>query len=233
MKNLISAILLLVLLSAVSCSKDETIISPAQTVDASVSSAVEPVLQMAGISAVSQPDVIAKAENDTVIIGSCQYTYDSNVGGYTVSASNVDDSIIILPQVNGMPVVVIEDGGFEGHTELYDILIIPSSIRKIGKRAFAGCTGLVGDLFIPDSVEQIGESAFENCIGLDGVLYIGKGLKEIPSRCFSGCISFTGELLIPENIRKINSKAFLKCRWIEDEIIFAGSQVAVEADAFE
>ena len=167
-----------------------------------------------------------------VIIGSSMYTYNSELGGYSVSASGMDNHLIIFPTINSIPVVAIADNAFYGMHELYGTLELPPTIKQIGNRAFEGCSSLKGDLYIPDSVEEIGDSAFENCCGFDGILYIGKGLKEINKKVFYNCNSLTGGIMVPKNITYIGSGAFFNCISLENTIYFTNSIVDIEADAF-
>lgn len=171
-------------------------------------------------------------ESSTVILGSSTYTYNHELEGYVVSASGLDNQLVIFPEINGLPVVAIADNAFAGMCDLKGRPELPSTLKYIGERAFDGCYGLEGDLFIPDSVTEIGISAFENCYGLDGILYIGKGLKEIKDRVFYNCNSLSGDLMIPGNISSIGSNAFFNCISPENQILFSNTMISIEADAF-
>lgn len=168
----------------------------------------------------------------TLIFGSTIYKYDKELGGYTISASGLDNQLVIIPKIDGIPVVSIADDAFFGMKELRGNLELPSTIKKIGERAFYGCSGLTGDLFIPDSVEEIGISAFENCYGFDGILYIGKGLRTINDRVFYNCSSLSGDLLIPNNIEFIGSCAFFNSISLKSDILFTSKEIDVATDAF-
>jgi hypothetical protein len=48
------------------------------------------------------------------------------------------------------------------------VLELPSTLQKIGVRAFCNCSGLTGPLIIPPFVSFIGPNAFEGCTGMKG-----------------------------------------------------------------
>lgn len=72
--------------------------------------------------------------------------------------------------INGFTckVIVIEDEGFSGRKNLYEISI-PESIERIGKNAFEGCTHLK-KLVVPNSVKYFGERAFWDCKSLESIV---------------------------------------------------------------
>jgi hypothetical protein len=63
-------------------------------------------------------------------------------------------------QINGMPVVSIADGAFEGNSQITSVAL-PNSLTRIGAKAFYK-TNIQGAVFIPASVSSIGLQAFAN-----------------------------------------------------------------------
>lgn len=84
----------------------------------------------------------------------------------------------------------------------------PSTLKKIGKQAFAHCYNLK-EFTVPNSVTSIGENCFDCCDNLT-TLNIGTGLTEIPKQAFIDCYSIK-ELNIPGNIQTIGQEAFFGC----------------------
>ena len=106
-------------------------------------------------------------------------------------------------------------------------LIIPSTVKRIGKYAFS-CNALSGKLIIPESVEIIDEYAFWSLWGISE-LAIGDGVKRLENSCFAGAsgkISYigkniefmgdnvfnscahTGTIIIPDKVTSIGSTFF-------------------------
>ena len=81
-------------------------------------------------------------------------------------------------------------------------LILPSTLKEIGKNAFKYCQNLM-EVEIPDGVTSIGDYAFSGCSGLtsinipDSVTSIGKGV-------FNGCSGLTN-INVPKNVTIIGS----------------------------
>lgn len=109
-----------------------------------------------------------------------------------------------------------------------DYILIPSSVKKIGKEAFSGTTlknifleeGLeeigesafkntdVVELTIPSSVKTIGDEAFFSCDSLEK-LQLNEGLEEIGEKAFSE--TALTEVTIPSTVKCIKREAFAEC----------------------
>ncbi len=66
-------------------------------------------------------------------------------------------------------------------------VVIGSSVRSIGERAFYNCAHLTS-LLMPNSVTSIGEAAFERCISLKSLM-LSKSLGKIERRTFYACLA--------------------------------------------
>ncbi len=69
-------------------------------------------------------------------------------------------------------VQTIGDSAFSeliGGTPKLQYLSLPSSLKRIGEKAFFGCAGLMR-VTIPENVEEIGDGAFAFCTGLTGFI---------------------------------------------------------------
>lgn len=90
-------------------------------------------------------------------------------------------------------------------------LIIPNSVTTIGFAAFGNCSGFTGDLIIPNSVTMIEVGAFSHCSGFDGILMLPNSLTSISVAVFTGCCNLKGNLVIPSSVTKIGCGAFKDC----------------------
>ena len=77
-----------------------------------------------------------------------------------------------LTEVNlGEGAETIRDDVFAERTSLQGNLVLPSTLRTIGNRAFYHCTGLTGSMRFENIT--VGELAFGECTGLSGTLTFG------------------------------------------------------------
>ncbi len=102
--------------------------------------------------------------------------------------------------------VVISDGVTEIGNGAFEVaycgiktVIVPSTVTKIGKRAFA-CCELLQEIVIPEGVETIGDEAFYNC----------HSLKKIN---------------IPSSVTSIGANAFCNCGDLEEITVGADNPV--------
>lgn len=79
-------------------------------------------------------------------------------------------------------VVAIDDGAFVTCINV-SYVVLPSSIKHIGKRAFLLCQGL-STITLPEGLESIGDEAFCSCDKLES-LVLPKTLSEIGIRPFA------------------------------------------------
>ena len=92
------------------------------------------------------------------------------------------------------------------------VLTLPSTLKKIGKSAFAGC-GFVCPLNLPDGIEEIGDYCFENCRNLYGNLILPSHLKTLGRYAFYFCENLRGDLVIPKSLIVISDKVFESCKF--------------------
>ena len=150
-----------------------------------------------------------------VYIGKWVYKYKANPG----------TNVVIEEGTLG-----IADNAFRGCSNLQTI-IIPNSVKYIGKYAFGECSGLksatlgngmtnigagafyycssLASISIPNSVENLEEYAFSGCSGLR-TLTLGNGLTSISDYAFCECGIRT--LVIPNSVKSIGGNAFGACK---------------------
>ena len=86
--------------------------------------------------------------------------------------------------------------------------IIPESVTKIGRHAFAGCS-LLESVTIPEAVTEIEDYAFCYCRLLESIT-IPKSVTKIGNSAFKGCKSLKS-ITITESVTEIETLAFLGC----------------------
>ena len=102
-----------------------------------------------------------------------------------------------------------------------NIIIIPNSVKSIGKNAFFYCESLQ-QIIIPDSITHIGISAFGCCYSLQQIT-IQISVTSIGENGFCGCVSLQQiTILNPET--SIGKNAFYGCEALKQIIIPEGSK---------
>lgn len=124
----------------------------------------------------------------------------------------------------------IGDRAFCRNALLTGKLVIPPSVKSIGREAFMG-TNFSGDLVIPNSVGSIGYGAFSACNGFNGTLTLPKGLKVIESCAFNSCTKLKGNLTLPDNLTAIGASAFYGCYGFGD-LVLPNSIAVIPEKAF-
>ena len=87
-------------------------------------------------------------------------------------------------------------------------VIIPSSVKSIGKSAFHDCSSLTS-VTIPNSVKEIGDWAFTDCSSLTSIT-IPNSVTNIGEMAFYGCSSLTS-ISIPNSVKRIEYRTFYGC----------------------
>lgn len=160
-------------------------------------------------------------------------------------------SLEIPNKLGGYKVTEIDDGAFEGMTDL-TYVSFPSTITRIGDYAFGSCSSLksiqlpsglkelgcnafefcesLASINIPAGVEIIEEGAFADCYALKTVT-INEGTKEIGEEAFANCESLTS-LTLPKTITDIGDSAFSECIALS-KITFNSGLLSIGDYAFE
>ncbi len=116
-----------------------------------------------------------------------------------IGVSNADANKIVIPAyVDGKPVRTIADSAFYANANIVSVEI-PSTVTKIGERAFASCISLMSIEVSPDS---------EKFKSVDGNLYTKDGAELLQYATGKSDSAFA----VPEDVITIGSYAFANAR---------------------
>ncbi len=154
--------------------------------------------------------------------------YDDGV--YITAYVGEDSEVTIPEEIDGMPVICIDENAFYECSSIVKINMPDSIVEimnfafykctglqeitfskelvKIGEHAFEGCTGLTR-IKIPENVHTIGKCAFYGCTGMTTVT-LSKGITVIEEYAFAKCTHLSG-MYLPEGVTDIGAMAFAYC----------------------
>lgn len=132
----------------------------------------------------------------------------SNIHDFVLEESGVKyigsaREVVVPKSIDGKIVKRIAGGGFSG--KKIRKVILPNTIKSIGRSAFADCTEL-SEIVIPDSVTDIEEWAFGTCISLRRI-ELSNNIIKIGSHAFDECCNLK-YIRLPEEIDYIGAYAF-------------------------
>jgi len=147
---------------------------------------------------------------------------------------------------------VVKDGVLLSYCGTSRKVVVPSSVTRIGYRAFCGAKW-VSSIVLPDSVTDVAERAFESCHPLrsitlpDTITRIGKwafsdckrlesitlpsSLTEIAEGTFDRCTHLVS-VHLPDSLLRIGSVAFCRCLRLK-EITLPSRLSQIKSRAFE
>ena len=132
------------------------------------------------------------------------FTLNGTGDGYIIESNGFKGSVLTLPsEYEGKPVVETAYWAFRNNNSIQK-LIIPDSIKVIGKESFSACYGLT-EVVMGNGVEKISDGAFDGCDILSKINF-SSSLKEIGNSAFSGC-KFT-DITLPNSVKKIGGSCF-------------------------
>ncbi|MBR1615411.1 MAG: leucine-rich repeat protein [Treponema sp.] len=129
---------------------------------------------------------------------------------------------IVVPE----GVTEIGEGAFFDAKDTLEKVVLPSSLMKIGKSAFAFCQKLTA-VDLPKDLIEIPNSAFSHCSSLKKI-EIPAGVKKINSEAFGSAALESIEL--PSGLEEIGYRAFFKCKLTAIEL--PQSLKKIESSAF-
>lgn len=161
-----------------------------------------------------------------------------------------DEIDLNLDISSSLAVTAIPEMGLGGCTNIIS-LILPATLEKIGKNAFANCSSLASvnipkkvtliesaafaacaslkEIDFPSEINNLNDNLFANCVSLQKVV-LPQNLSIIGKSVFSNCIALTS-ISIPFKVTLIDERAFSGCSNLE-EIILPESVLTIGASAF-
>ena len=136
-------------------------------------------------------------------------------GCVIVDYSGNENEVNIPISIDYYYVIEIGDSAFEGNESLVS-LTMPSTVQKIGNRAFADCKNLE-TVNISGGLTEIGEEAFYNCENLN-IFTLPANLQMIGRRAFGGCkaLSYLNDLTGYYPL-KVGTGAFDDTEWYQSK----------------
>ena len=150
-------------------------------------------------------------------------------GANIVAHSVVDGKCVIEFDA---PITKIPDQAFFNCKNLTGDLVIPNSVKEIGRSAFGECTGFNGTLMLSNKLETIGRAAFNNCSGFTGSLILPNSLTTIGKMAFFGCEGFK-DLTLSNALSVIPDQAFFKCKNLTGDLVIPNSVKEIGNSAFD
>lgn len=137
-------------------------------------------------------------------------TYKTSGNNLTVTEIDKKGTVKIPATVvyNGKSYTVTEIASNAAKESEMTKLIIPSTVKSIGNKAFYKCEALK-NVTIGSGVEKIGSSAFYGCEKLKKVTVSTKVLKKVGTKAFKG-IAQKATIKVPSSKKKAYKKLFTK-----------------------
>ena len=126
-------------------------------------------------------------------------------------SSEITGAVAIPSEIEGYPVVELENNLFKGMEGLTKI-VIPSSVTKIGYNVFQDCTNLE-EVEFSEGLEEIGAYSFQNCKSLKKII-LPDTVTKVGNSAFDGCNAVT-EIKLSKGIKTMGNYAFKCCFGVE------------------
>ena len=129
--------------------------------------------------------------------------YDSRDNSHALIETNTNKLLLVTDKlIIPESIKIIGKNCFSN--KLIKNIIFPKDLEKIEDNAFSNCR-LLKEIIIPDSVTAIGEATFSGCISLEKVILSNK-IEEIKDNTFNNCINLKSINI--DNIKSIGKNAF-------------------------
>ena len=148
-------------------------------------------------------------------------TYSNYGEGLRLTSINstLPKNLVIPQEVSGKTVLAIKEEVFK-NSEITSV-IIPGTVKNIGRQAFYNCAFLETVQFHKSEENvTLGAEVFSNCTKLSSVTLPSK-LETIPQSAFNQCNALT-DISLPDTLKTIGQQAFIGCTSLEKVEIPAG-----------
>ena len=135
--------------------------------------------------------------------------------GTVISYQGAEKEITIPSEYLGEPLTAIGEGAFNKNANVEKV-IIPDSVKTIGKRAFEELTSLKS-VEIGSGVTLIDDYAFLNCSNLEGIT-IPSSVKTIGTWAFGYCAKLE-HLNLSEGLERIYPASFYGCKALNSVVL--------------
>lgn len=191
-----------------------------------------------GLTATLTQEHVINSNNTCDICKHYLFTYTTSDGKPVPLANNLDFGAKMLSHTADgkgnclidfdYNITRIPDNAFSG-TKINGRLVIPSTVKYIGARAFANTA--CNEISLSVGLEEIGDGAFEKCYNIKK-LPLPRTLKKIGSRAFKGC-NITGPLNIPNTVTEIGDGAFQNCSKLSGRLTLPANLKKIGSKTFQ
>ncbi|MGN1021124.1 MAG: leucine-rich repeat protein [Aristaeellaceae bacterium] len=133
------------------------------------------------------------------------FSYRTEEDGICITGCTDESDYIEVPEdINGIPVVSIDEGAFAGLSGV-SYVFLPDSVTSIGAYAFQGMSGLTY-IQLPSGLTVLPRGALQGCSLLSSVS-LPSSLERIESEALANCTSLTG-IWLPASLTSLAPDAF-------------------------
>ncbi len=150
------------------------------------------------------------------------------VTGYYDDGTNRNIDLVIPSRINGVSVLGIADGAFLDCMDIKSV-VIEEGVKTIGDESFKRCD--ISSIVIPSTVTKIGFKAFYEDGGLSDVIFVRNSkLTTIDEFAFAYCD--LGSISIPASVTTIGKCAFKSCESMYACIFEGNAPENIDSAAF-
>ena len=148
-----------------------------------------------------------------------EFIIKEDVGLNSKSDDYIISNNVLIRYIGNAPIARIPNGIIEIDDKAFEYqrgictVVIPPSVKKIGKRAFVNCINLKHALCLSNLIESIDDEAFYNCENLTKFT-VSWACKRIGKRAFANCKSLISIKVSKHgiwNMELIDEEAFSEC----------------------
>lgn len=128
------------------------------------------------------------------------------ITGYAGTQTGTIDHVAIPTEIDGLPVIRIDDEAFSGCT--FTCVYLPEKLEEIGEKAFYECGSLTHVVF-PDTLKKIEYSAFGRCSFADQEIVLPDGVERLGTSILMDCTPKS--VYIPASVKNVSAGFMAGC----------------------